>query len=270
MVNRDLLLEKLTGSVNNWQVEIVDSTGSTNDELSDRYGPRDDAEYFVLWAEEQSSGHGRLKREWRSVPGMDITASVLFPAPVKPVDIPKISLCAGMTLTTVLGDRYGIAAQARWPNDVVTGNGKVSGILSRYLDRPNAVICGIGINVNSDASEFDFGEKRPYTSVMKEAGYKVVREELLAGWLIQFERNWSLASAENINELREKFGRISFYNGKKVKVIAGGASDRDSEEGNFREIYGTAGLIDDTGSLTVHSDDNTRYSVSIDDVIIPL
>ncbi|MBQ6599797.1 MAG: hypothetical protein IJH79_19800, partial [Lentisphaeria bacterium] len=46
----------------------------------------------------------------------------------------------------------------KWPNDIYTGNQKISGILCEAVSNPNGIsgiIAGIGVNINLEQSELD-------------------------------------------------------------------------------------------------------------------
>jgi BirA family biotin operon repressor/biotin-[acetyl-CoA-carboxylase] ligase len=270
MMDIPVLAGILSRSPNPWEIEFLETTDSTNTELSRRYSSHEDAPYLLLCADEQTAGRGRLNRSWQSIPGADITASAVSPSPVSRKDTPKLALAAGLALVEVLESEYGLDAKARWPNDVVTGRGKLAGILCCYLSKPHAVICGIGINVNSEPEAFPLGPHRSRTTTREELGYDIDREPLLGHWLLAFEAKWELADGGRIDELKSAFDNRSFYLGKRLKILVGAASERDEIRESPEEIEGIAGGLDDNGGMVVLRADNSMYSVGMDDVIIPL
>ncbi len=267
MIDRDVLSSIL--SPKNWIIEHLESIDSTNAELYRRYRNSDKADRIVLWAEEQTVGRGRLKRKWFSVPHADITASVCFPAPVHPSDIPKLSLCAGLALVKILRDEFGLESQMRWPNDILTVNGKLAGILSAYLSTPNAVICGIGINVNSRPDDIVLDKYGKRTTLLHELGREVSRESVLGLWLPAFEKFWCLADGNRIEELRVVFDSVNFYSDRTLKILPGAGMDRESVD-NVEELKGTACGLDPSGALQVRLNNGEMYSVSVEDVLVPL
>ena len=271
MLQSDKLKNLLAASSIKWEVECIDCTDSTNDELARRYSCSEIAPSMILWSEEQACGRGRLKRNWYSIPGKDITASVVFPSPVERSCVHKLVLPAGLALAKVLRDEFGLDAMVRWPNDVLVGGRKVAGILCSYLTTPNAVVCGIGINVNSTPDDLEIETYTPATSIFIESGMEVSREHLLGSWLLEFEKMWHLAQDENIETLREMFDEVSFYRGMRVRILHDAASERDRiRDDEARGITGMAAGLSLDGSLVIEVDDGTGYPVKIDDVIIPL
>lgn len=78
-------------------------------------------------------------------------------------------------------DLYGLAPTLKWPNDVLIGGKKVSGILVETIFQDSDVryaVIGVGINVNFDPTE---NPDNPFqaTSLAAELGRPVQREEFL-------------------------------------------------------------------------------------------
>jgi BirA family biotin operon repressor/biotin-[acetyl-CoA-carboxylase] ligase len=270
MIRHELLADVLSRSHRPWEIECIDCIDSTNLELCRRYSSADDIPHLILWSEEQTEGRGRLARKWFSITGSDITASVVFPSPVPRADIAKLNLCAALALVDVLQNEYGIEATSRWPNDVLTQNGKLAGILSTYIAESDAVVCGIGINVNSRPEAIELGPASGRrTTMLAELGRQIEREVLLGQWLLRFESLWDLAHSGRADELIDTFNRSSFYKGKPVRVLIGAGMDRDDNP-ECEEFEGVAGSIDETGTLLVNLSNGTAYPVRLDDVLIPL
>ena len=97
----------------------------------------------------QTSGRGRLGRAWWSEPGAGLYASaVLMPrAPYAPAALTMAGALAVLDTVRALG---AMRARLKWPNDVVVGDEKLSGVLAetRGFDASRPVyVLGIGINV---------------------------------------------------------------------------------------------------------------------------
>jgi BirA family transcriptional regulator, biotin operon repressor / biotin---[acetyl-CoA-carboxylase] ligase len=249
-----------------WELIRVQSIDSTNLELSRRLCATEKAPRLVLWAEEQTQGQGRLDRRWKSVAGEDITASVCFPSTVNACDVPKLSLIAGLSLAYILTEDFGIDAQVKWPNDVMASGGKIAGILSSYLNLCHGVICGIGINVNSEKDAFELEPGRVRTTLKIETGREVSRESLFIRWIAEFEKNWPMAEEGNIERLCRAYDKFDFYKNKKVRVYCGAGSDRGCVA-DYPFIEGSASGLDSSGALRVRLDDGGEYLVTVDDVV---
>jgi BirA family biotin operon repressor/biotin-[acetyl-CoA-carboxylase] ligase len=144
-----------------WQVEVVDSTSSTNaDVLAAARTGRESG--YVLVAEYQSAGRGRLGRTWESPPRAGLTFSALLPA----APSPWVPLFAGVAVAAAIRSVCELDAQLKWPNDVLVDGKKTCGLLAQVAARPDArsqVVLGVGLNVTTTAAELP--TDRPATSL---------------------------------------------------------------------------------------------------------
>ncbi|HEY0521750.1 MAG TPA: biotin--[acetyl-CoA-carboxylase] ligase, partial [Stellaceae bacterium] len=113
-----------------------DRLGSTNDEA--KRLARDDgaAHGTVVWALEQTQGHGRTGRVWASPPGNLYCSTVLRPdcPAARAAEIGFVAaLAVGDALTPLLPGSARLGY--KWPNDVLVGGRKVSGILAEAQGR---------------------------------------------------------------------------------------------------------------------------------------
>jgi BirA family biotin operon repressor/biotin-[acetyl-CoA-carboxylase] ligase len=108
------------------------------------------SEGALVVADYQSAGRGRLGRSWEAPPGTALLCSVLLKPPPASVT-PQLSLVAGVAVADTIERTIGLAAQLKWPNDVMLRRRKVAGCLAEARD--GAVVLGIGVNVNQSESE---------------------------------------------------------------------------------------------------------------------
>lgn len=125
------------------RVGVVDSTQRLARELAEGRAPHGTA----VLADAQTAGRGRLGRTWESPPGDNLLLSVVL-RPTGPVhDAPLLSLGAAAGLAVAFGLRV------KWPNDLVTADGrKVGGLLAELeadAGRVRFVVLGLGLNVNA-------------------------------------------------------------------------------------------------------------------------
>ncbi len=186
--------------------EWHDKLGSTNTVILDwRRAGRQLPSGFVLAACEQSAGRGRYERRWHSRPGRDLTFSFLVLTRVGFPQAASISMATALAAAHAL-ETFGIGAWTKWPNDILVKERKIGGILAEQSDvsppRGNALVVGMGINVNSTKTETAVFDK-PATSVLLETGreYKVetVLErvlEALSEWIDRWEEGGFAAIKE--------------------------------------------------------------------------
>jgi len=125
---------------------------STNTRLLDSLPPAAGQAAVVL-AEHQIGGRGRRGRHWIAPPGGAICLSVAWQYPDLPADLSALSLIVGLTVAAGL-DELGVSGvRLKWPNDVVTANGKLGGILIEMRAEaggPVHLVIGVGLNVVLD------------------------------------------------------------------------------------------------------------------------
>jgi BirA family biotin operon repressor/biotin-[acetyl-CoA-carboxylase] ligase len=122
-----------------------------------------------------------------------------------------------------LREAAGVETDIKWPNDLLSGERKICGILAEAIDTPNgrAVVLGIGINLTQAAFPSELANVA--TSVSEATGRPPEREAILAALLAALSRWYSL-----LNEPagREKIiatwsSRSSYASGRLVSVSNG-------------------------------------------------
>ncbi|MBV9116317.1 MAG: biotin--[acetyl-CoA-carboxylase] ligase [Acetobacteraceae bacterium] len=147
-----------------FDIRLYDSLGSTNDEAR-RLAEGGAAHGTVVAAREQTAGRGRAGRSWASPPE-NLYLSVLLRLDRTPGRLAELSFVAALAVADMV-DAFlptGVRATLKWPNDVLVGGAKISGILLEQAD--GATIIGMGVNVVHAPA----GTPYPATSLAREAG----------------------------------------------------------------------------------------------------
>ncbi|WP_248313205.1 biotin--[acetyl-CoA-carboxylase] ligase [Bosea sp. F3-2] len=139
-----------------YRLIIRDEVGSTMEEARRAL---DQGEPGKLWivARSQNAGRGRHGRQWGSPPG-NLYASLLLSDPCEPVLAPQLGFVVGLALHDAAAKLLGPAASGlklKWPNDLLLGNAKTSGLLLEGESRAGRlnVIVGCGVNIASCPSD---------------------------------------------------------------------------------------------------------------------
>jgi BirA family biotin operon repressor/biotin-[acetyl-CoA-carboxylase] ligase len=99
----------------------------------------------VVMAAAQSAGRGRGRRRWVSHHG-NLYASFIYKAGEKrPTLSYAFAVAAAETLLS-----FGIPVEIKWPNDLLAGGKKISGLLLEYCR--DFLVVGIGINIKTNPS----------------------------------------------------------------------------------------------------------------------
>ncbi len=196
-----------------------ESLPSTNTELA-RLASEGAAEGLSIVADEQTAGRGRLQRAWSSPKGAGLYFSILL-RPAIPLNYwPLITFMAALAVGDALRDAAAVQTDIKWPNDLLSGERKMCGILAEAIDTPagRAVILGIGINLTQDAFPPDLANVA--TSVARASGRPPDREHILAALLDALSHWYSLL--ENPGQIVDAWtNRSSYALGKLVQVSNG-------------------------------------------------
>lgn len=124
------------------EIRTVASTASTNADMI-ALAAAGAAEGLWLRAVEQTAGRGRLGRDWVSMPGNLYASTLVRLRPEDPLPA-TLAMVAAVALEETIA-AWGAKPVIKWPNDLLIGGAKLSGIL---LERSGgAVIVGIGVNL---------------------------------------------------------------------------------------------------------------------------
>ena len=223
-----------------WPIRDVGAVGSTNEEAK-HLATAGCPDRTVVWASEQTSGRGRHGRTWVSPPG-NLYASCILEVGRSPAERPQVGLVAALaivdTVSGILPETIPTLA-LKWPNDVLVGGSKVSGILVENIDgNENRVILGMGINVVSHPDAVD----RPSTALNR-VGYKGTIEELLHTLLRHLAVRLDEWEAEGFVGIRKGWLHWAAI-GQRITVRLGA----EVLSGRF------AGLDDNGGLVLTHGD----------------
>jgi BirA family transcriptional regulator, biotin operon repressor / biotin---[acetyl-CoA-carboxylase] ligase len=209
-------------------------------------GPHD-PEGAIATTDHQTAGRGRLGRSWVEAPGTSVIVSVLL-RPPRERRAQELSLVAAVAVALAVEDATGLAAQIKWPNDVLLARRKVSGILAEMRD--DVVVLGIGLNVNQTREQLPLEAKVAPASLYTVDGRVRDREEVLELLLGQLDACYAAWREGGLDALYDDLGARNFLHGRRVTVdgVAGVAA-RIERDGRLR-VEGEAGpLLVESGEV---------------------
>ena len=220
----------------------IDSTNTVAMQLGEQGEPHG----AVVLAEEQTAGRGRAGRKWLSEKSAGIHCTVLLRPQISPAHAPLLTLVAGLAARDACAEELDSAPDIRWPNDLLIGGRKFSGILTEMHAEPDRVhyaVIGIGINVNQTKMPGELTDIA--TSLRIESGKFHSRLELLIRLLRNLDRYYNQFLAQGAEPILRRFAEVStYFKGKHVKI--------STSKETFTGI--TAGL-EPSGVLRVTRDD---------------
>ena len=212
----------------------------------------------VVICEEQTEGRGRLTRPWKSQSGKGIAMSIILRPNVPPYEAPQFTLVGAVAVTCAIRDVAGIRPDIKWPNDLLINGLKCTGILTEMQadpDRVNAIIMGIGINVNHDSQDFDVDIANIATSLKITIGKQIDRAELVAKILYYLEKFSNQYIAEGFTNIKALWEEYSCTIGSRIKATT------------LRDVFvGKAIGITNEGILKLQLDDGTIKEIYSADI----
>jgi BirA family biotin operon repressor/biotin-[acetyl-CoA-carboxylase] ligase len=235
---------------------VVDAVPSTN-ALAIERAQAGAADGFVVVAEHQTGGRGRLDRTWETPRGSALTFSMVLRPSVPTRSWPWLPLLTGYAVDKAL-KAQGYDAGVKWPNDVLIGDKKVAGILVERIetsDGPAAVI-GVGLNVGMREDELPVPTA---TSLAVASGSEPDRNDVLVSVLSTLREAydaWQAGGDATGLRLAESYAAACVTVGQDVRV----------DLPNGTALTGRATGIDPGGRLVVDGPDGTSY-VAAGDVV---
>jgi BirA family biotin operon repressor/biotin-[acetyl-CoA-carboxylase] ligase len=163
-----------------FRFDVLDSTNTKALDL----GSRGASHGSCIVARNQTSGRGRLGKQWHSADDLGLYCSCIVRPPLATSDYPKITLLAGLAVAQVLDEILNLDVQLKWPNDIFINGCKCGGILTESsglglsVEKRFAVI-GIGLNCNHTLADFPAELRDAVTSLYLATGRKIVPFSLL-------------------------------------------------------------------------------------------
>jgi BirA family transcriptional regulator, biotin operon repressor / biotin---[acetyl-CoA-carboxylase] ligase len=242
-----------------WKIHHKAETVSTN------LDAHDGAHGDVFTADYQTAGRGRLDHKWLSPPGVNLMMSVVLGVEgLSPESLSTLPLVIGLAVVRAIrgllqgcGERSPRTPPAvgavptprtpsteflpmlKWPNDVLVGGRKVSGILcERHGDR---VIVGIGVNVRQ--REFPSEIASRAASLAEVAGREISVAEVRDAVLEQIGALHGEWRAGGFAAVYPQIRGIDWLRGRTLSV-------RQTDD-DAAPVRGTCGGIQSDGSLLV-------------------
>jgi len=231
-------------------VDVLQEIDSTNRYLLEGVRPSP-GRYRAALAERQTAGRGRQGRRWHSPEGSGLCLSVACTFRAARPDCSALTLAVGCGLAGLLRDLGAAGIRVKWPNDLVTADGKLGGILTeaRSAGGQISVVVGLGLNVDfADAPRpgTRIGRATDLASCMAD----VPERSLLAGRIIgRLAEDIARFDAHGFAPFEDVWRRFDFLAGRRVVVRTDATT-----------VSGTCEGIDPDGALAVR-DGGRRHSL---------
>lgn len=227
------------------KVYAHESLGSTN-ALAKEMAAGGKPGNFLLLANEQTNGRGRLGRSFYSPPDTGIYLSlVLHHVPLSNAVL--LTTAASVAVAQAVEECLGCSLSIKWVNDLFLGDRKVAGILTELLS--DGVVIGIGLNTAPSAFPSELRDVVGWVPLGE-----IPRERLIAAIV---NRLFDFADALPDRSFLADYRARSMVLGKRIRCIRAST-----------EFEATAVDIDDDGGLIVQFDDGTKRTLSSGEITI--
>jgi BirA family biotin operon repressor/biotin-[acetyl-CoA-carboxylase] ligase len=228
----------------------LDSTNRLAEALAARGAPHG----TIVLADGQSAGRGRLGRSFFSPPGRSLYLSALLRPGIGAEHAHRYVFAAALAVADTLRAFLpaSVPVEIKWPNDVLLGGRKASGInLPVQLDGPRvaSLVLGIGVNVNLQAAELPAELVPIATSLRIASGRPADRVAVAERLLERLEGELDRLEREGFAAVLDAWRKSFRMQGERVRVGGPGVP---------HPIEGIAAGVDDEGALLVRVGDRVE------------
>lgn len=250
---------------NNQKAQIFESLESTHSLMKEQARAGLVQPGALIVANCQVTGRGRHERTWASPANKNLYFNLLLPLDgIPPASFAQITQIAALTFSEVF-QAMGANVTVKWPNDILFEKSKFCGILAEIVFLPGAkpaLNMGVGINVNSDPSEYEF-LGRAVTTLKAITGKSINREVLLRGLVASLERALGQFKAFGISPWVQAWRKMDKFIGARGTVVVNNHctdENHNSGEGATKKSGCILDMQPD-GSLLFKTDDGETLTV---------
>lgn len=233
-------------------------------------------EGVLVLTDSQVAGKGRQGRRWVDFSGCNAISSIVL-HPLFPPYL--LVMIASLAVVDAIAEVCGVTATIKWPNDVLIGDRKVSGILietSRDQIGRMVAIMGIGVNVNTHVtavSEIDTpAEEMMLTSIATTletaCGHRVSREAFIASLIRYIEAPYIVLQEEALAPTtHERTASRSLWERWRNRLSTLGRTVQVRQGDTI--VDGIAEDVDDNGELLLRRHSGEQISITWGDIGYP-
>ena len=184
----------------------VSATNSTNTLLRDYVVDEHIEDFTVISTDFQEKGRGQRDTFWHSKRGKNLLFSVFKKFDkLQAEDHFFLNMCISLGLISALQRNINRELKIKWPNDILTGNKKIAGILVENAIRSTQInhsIIGIGLNVNENPFPDDLPQA---ISLAMLTGKEFDRDALLLEILNELEKTFYILENDQKDSIKSAY-----------------------------------------------------------------
>ena len=191
----------------------LDAIDSTNVFLRRLSGEQSLDNFTVVTAENQSNGKGQMGAKWESETGKNLMFSVFINNLLNNIsEIFDLNIAVALSVLTTLEKNNIPNLSIKWPNDILSDNKKVAGILIENTIKNNgeiSSIIGVGLNVNQQ--NFDKLPKASSLAVIMKTHFE--KEMILNQFIECLQLNCDMLLNKSTSQLWDNYNKKLFKKG---------------------------------------------------------
>ena len=234
----------------------LDAIDSTNSYLKKIILEKDISDYTIVTANFQTEGKGQLGYMWESEDSKNLLCSIYKKdLGIKVEDQFVLSMLVSLSIIRTLEKLNLPKLYIKWPNDIMSDNKKICGILVENMVKQNSIkesVIGIGLNVNQDT----FKNLPNATSIKKIKGAVFNIDELLNDLVNNIKKQFSDFNQSNIDLIFKEYEDVLY----RMNI----PSTFKNSQGDI--FTGFIKGVNNLGRLKVLLEDNLTKSYSIKDI----
>jgi BirA family biotin operon repressor/biotin-[acetyl-CoA-carboxylase] ligase len=211
--------------------------------------------FTVVIAEKQTKGKGQMGSVWDSEEGKNLIVSVFIKDPLLQISqIYNLNIAVALAVVSAL-ESYNIPKLSiKWPNDIMSYNFKIGGILienSLKVDGAISSVVGLGLNIN----QTNFGDLPKASSLAAICGSQFDKEQILHMIIEKMKQNINLVQLQP-ESLWLKYSERLFKKGIPMPF----------KDNSDKKFMGIIQGVSPYGKLQVLLEDDSIFEYSIKEV----
>lgn len=189
----------------------LNAIDSTNSFLKDLAKNTVLENFTVVVTDHQTNGRGQQENKWQSKPFKNLTFSVFIK--FKDLEIQQhkyLNFAISLAIFKVIFDENLPKVSIKWPNDILSANKKICGILIENTFGGNKIkntVVGIGLNVNQTSFS---NSLKNVTSLKIENNTAYNLDELLLKIITSIEEEITLLNLKNFSFLEKNYLNVLY------------------------------------------------------------
>ncbi|MFZ4106846.1 biotin--[acetyl-CoA-carboxylase] ligase [Flavobacterium sp.] len=188
----------------------LNAIDSTNNFLKDLSRNQSVDNFTVVVAQKQTNGKGQMGATWYSEEGKNLIMSILIKDVLQNYDeIFHLNVAVALSILQVLEDFDIPNLSVKWPNDIMSDQKKICGILIENSFKSNTKIesvVGIGLNVNQN--KFDNLPKASSMALVAKNEFNL--DSILINIIFQIKKNCSWILSNQLDKLWKVYHKHLF------------------------------------------------------------